>query len=163
MSATLSHSAAPNGLGTITPYLTCARAAEAIAFYKKAFGASEVMRLGGPDGKIMHACLAIYGSHIFLSDEFPDFGNLSPKSLNGTSVSIHIFVDDADAAIAKAAAAGAEVIMPAADMFWGDRFGMVTDPFGHKWSLAKHLRDMTADEIHAAMARAAVFNQTSGG
>ena len=97
MSATLSHSAAPNGLGTITPYLTCAGAAEAIAFYKKAFGASEAMRLGGPDGKIMHACLAIYGSHIFLSDEFPDFGNLSPKSLNGTPVSIHIFVDDADA------------------------------------------------------------------
>ncbi len=153
MSAITSQSAAPHGFATITPYLTCKGAAEAIEFYKEAFGASEVMRLDGPGGKIMHACLAIYGSHIFLSDEFPDFGNLSPKSLNGTSVSIHVFVDDADAAIAKAAAAGAEVIMPAADMFWGDRFGMVTDPFGHKWSLAKHLRDMTADEIHAAMAK----------
>lgn len=153
MSASQSRTTAPNGLATITPYLTCAGAEAAIEFYKKAFDASEVMRLAGPEGKIMHACLAIYGSHIFLSDEFPDFGNVSPKALNGTPVSIHIFVDDADAAIAKAAAAGAEVIMPAADMFWGDRFGMVSDPFGHKWSLAKHLRDMTADEIHAAMAK----------
>ena len=143
-------SAAPHGFATVTPYLTCAGAGEAIEFYRKAFGASEVMRLERPGGKIMHACLAIYGLHIFLSDEFPDFGNLSPKSLNGTSVSIHIFVDDADAAIAKAASAGAHVIMPAADMFWGDRFGMVADPFGHKWSLARHLRDMTAEEIHVS-------------
>ena len=155
MSATASRSAAPNGMSAVTPYLTCADASAAIDFYKKAFSASEVMRLDGQGGKIMHACLAIHGSHIFLSDEFPDFGNLSPKSLNGTPVSIHVFVDDADAAIAKAAAAGAEVIMPAADMFWGDRFGMVTDPFGHKWSFAKHLRDMTAEEIHAAMAKMA--------
>lgn len=153
MTVTTSQSAAPHGLATVTPYLTCKGAGEAVEFYKKAFGATEVMRLGGPDGKIMHACLAVYGSHIFLSDEFPDFGNLSPKSLNGTSVSIHVFVDDADAATAKAAAAGAEVIFPVADMFWGDRFGMVMDPFGHKWSLAKHLRDMTAEEIHEAMAK----------
>ena len=147
-----SPSTAPHGLNTITPYLTCADAGEAIAFYKKAFGASEVMRLAGPGGKIMHACLGIYGSHVFLSDEFPDFGNVSPKTLNGTTVSIHIFVEDADAAIARAASAGAKVIMPAADMFWGDRFGMVADPFGHKWTLATHLRDMTAEEIQAAMA-----------
>ena len=153
MPATTSQSAAPHGLATITPYLTCKGAGEAIEFYRKAFGASEVMRLDGPDGKIMHACLALYGSHIFLSDEFPDFGNVSPKSLNGTPVSIHIFVDDADAAIAKAAAAGAKVIMPAADMFWGDRFGQIADPFGHRWSFATHLRDMTAEEIKAGMAK----------
>ncbi len=148
-----STSAAPNGLNSITPYLTCSSAGEAIAFYKRAFDASEVMRLDGPDGKIMHACLGIYGSHVFVSDEFPEFGNRSPKTLNGSPVSIHVFVENADAAIAKAAAAGAEVIMPAADMFWGDRFGQITDPFGHSWSFATHLRDMTAEEIQAAMAK----------
>lgn len=145
-------SPAPHGLNTITAYLTCAGADDAIDFYKAAFGAEEVMRLPGPQGKLMHACLALFGSHIFLSDEFPDFGNVSPKRLNGTPVSIHVFVADADAAIARAAAAGAQVLMPAADMFWGDRFGMIEDPFGHRWSLATHQRDMTAEEIQAAMA-----------
>lgn len=138
---------------TIIPHLVCAGAADAIEFYKKAFGAVEITRLPGPDGKLMHASLSIGKGMIMLTDEAPQWKSFSPKSLNGTPVTIHIYVDDVDAAIEQAAKAGAKVIMPAADMFWGDRYGQIVDPFGHKWSLATHQRDMTADEIKDAMSK----------
>ena len=138
-------------LHTVTPHLVCAGAADAIEFYKKAFGAEEIIRLPGPDGKIMHACLKIGDSAIMLADEFPAFGSRGPKALGGSPVTIHLNVDDADAFAGRAADAGAKITMPVADMFWGDRYGQLEDPFGHRWSVAHHVRDMTAEEIQAAM------------
>ena len=138
-------------LHTVTPHLVVAGAAKAIDFYKKAFGAEEVMRLEGPDGSMWHASVTIGDSAVMLVDEFPDMGSLGPKTLKGTPVSIHLNVPDVDASIERAVSAGATVLMPAADMFWGDRYGVIQDPFGHKWSVATHLRDMTVDEIKAAM------------
>ena len=124
---------------TLGAYLTIDGAAAAIEFYKKAFGAEEVMRTPSDDGKkLMHADLKIFGQQVLLADEFPEFGNVkSPKSLGGTTFNMIVGLDapaDVDAAIAKAAAAGAEVVMPAEDQFWGARFGMVRDPFGHLWA-----------------------------
>jgi uncharacterized glyoxalase superfamily protein PhnB len=145
---------APNGLHSLTPHLVCTGAAAAIEFYKKAFGAEEMIRLPGPGGKLMHACLSINGSSVMLADEMPDWCSRSPKTLKGTPVTIHLVVDDVDAATARAVAAGATVIMPVADQFWGDRYGIVEDPFGHRWSLATPQKVMTPDEIMAA-ARAA--------
>lgn len=138
-------------LHTVTPHLVCEGAAKAIDFYKSAFGAEELMRLAGPDGNLWHASIAIGDSVVMLVDEFPSMGSLGPKALKGTPVTIHLSVPDADAAIARAEKAGATVVMPAADMFWGDRYGVIQDPFGHKWSVAHHIRDMTMDEIKAAM------------
>lgn len=138
-------------LHTVTPHLVCAGAAQAIEFYKKAFGAEEVMRLEGPDGSMWHGCVTIGDSAVMLVDEMPGMQSLGPKALKGTPVTIHLNVPDVDASIEKAAAAGAKVLMPAADMFWGDRYGVVEDPFGHKWSIATHIRDMTVDEIKAAI------------
>lgn len=138
----------------VSPYLICADAAGAMAFYARAFGAEEMVRLPSPDGRIMHACLRINGSTVMLSDEFPDYGMVGPKTLGGSPVSIHLMVPDVDAAVTRAVEAGAEVTMEVADQFWGDRFGSVRDPFGHNWSLATHLRDMTPEEIQAAMAKA---------
>jgi PhnB protein len=144
----------PDGMTTVTPHLVCAGAAEAIEFYKKAFGAEEMMRMPGPDGKLMHACVRIAGSPVFLVDEMPAYGSLGPKALKGSPVVIHLFVPDADAFAARAAAAGAKITMPVADMFWGDRYGQLEDPFGHRWSVATHVRDMTAEEMQAAMKQA---------
>jgi PhnB protein len=144
---------ARNGLPPVTPHLVCAGAAEAIAFYKKAFGATEVTRLAGKEGKLMHAAIEIGGARIMLVDEMPEWGALGPKALNGTPVTIHLYVDDVDRVVARAVAAGATLKMPPADMFWGDRYGVVIDPFGHSWSIATHLRDMSAEEIRAAMAQ----------
>lgn len=129
---------APEGppLHSVTPHLVCAGAAKAIDFYKKAFDATELMRLEAPDGKLMHACVMINGSAVMLVDEFKDMGNVAPTSLKGTPVSMHLIVGDADAAAKQAVAAGAKVIMPVADMFWGDRYGVLEDPFGHRWSVA---------------------------
>jgi PhnB protein len=138
-------------LQPVTPHLVCAGAAEAIAFYKKAFGAVETMRLPGKDGKLMHAAIQIGKGTIMLVDEMPEWGALSPKSLNGTPVTIHLFVDDVDAFFDRAVKAGATAKMPVADMFWGDRYGVLVDPFGHNWSVATHLRDMTPDEIQEAL------------
>ena len=138
----------------VSPYLICAGASEAIAFYKRAFGAEEMVRGAGPDGKIMHACLRINGSTVMLSDEFPDYGMVGPKTLGGSPVTIHLMVPDVDAAFARAVEAGATVTMEIADQFWGDRYGSLRDPFGHSWSLATHLRDMTPEEIQAAMSAA---------
>jgi PhnB protein len=143
----------PGPMHVLSPHLVCAGAAAAIDFYKAAFGAEPLFRLDGPDGKIMHASLLLNGSSVMLTDERLDCGASSPKTLGGTPVTLHLFVPDVDAAIARAAAAGATVVMPAADMFWGDRYGLIEDPFGHRWSIATHQRDMSHDEIAAEMQR----------
>ncbi len=142
----------PAEIRTVTPHLIVAGAAEAIDFYKKAFGAEEMVRLPGPDGRLWHGCIKIRDSAVMLVDEFPDHGVLGPKSTKGTPVTIHLMVDDADAFVARAVDAGAKVLMPVADMFWGDRYGKIEDPFGHQWSVAHHVRDMTPEEIRQAMA-----------
>lgn len=139
------------GMQPLSPHLVCNGAAKAIAFYKKAFGATEMMRLPGKDGRLMHASVQINGASVMLVDEFPGMCNQSPTTLKGTPVTIHLIVDDVDAVAKRAVKAGAKVVMPVTDMFWGDRYGVIEDPFGHRWSIATHLRDMTVKEIKAAM------------
>jgi uncharacterized glyoxalase superfamily protein PhnB len=141
--------AAAHGVHAVTPHLVCAGAAAAIEFYKKAFGATEMMRLAGPDGKLLHACVCINGSSVMLVDEYPTT-NTSPKTLKGTAVTIHLIVDDVDGFVERAVAAGAKIIMPVEDQFWGDRYGLIEDPFGHCWSVATPKREMTIDEIREA-------------
>jgi uncharacterized glyoxalase superfamily protein PhnB len=141
----------PRALPTVTPHLVVAGAAKAIAFYEKAFGAEEIMRLEGPDGSMWHASIRIGGSPVMLVDEFPAMGSVGPLTLKGSPVCIHLNVPDADAFVERAVAAGATVTMPVTDAFWGDRYGQIVDPFGHKWSVATHVRDMTVEEIKAAM------------
>jgi uncharacterized glyoxalase superfamily protein PhnB len=148
----------PNGMHSLSPHLVCAGAAEAIDFYRKAFDAEELIRLAGPDGKLMHASLRINGSSIMLVDEHPAFGVRGPKSLGGTPVTIHLVVADVDQVFARATDAGATVVMPVADMFWGDRYGVVEDPFGHRWSIATPQRTLTAAELGEA-ARGAMRNE----
>jgi uncharacterized glyoxalase superfamily protein PhnB len=135
---------------SLSPHLVCAGAAEAIEFYKRAFGAEETIRLPGQDGKLMHASVQINGAMVMLVDENVGRGVLSPKSLKGSPVSIHLNVEDVDAFVDRAVKAGAKLTMPIADMFWGDRFGMIVDPFGHAWSVATHLRDVGEDELKEA-------------
>ena len=146
----------PEGYSTISPYLAVDDAAEAIAYYKKAFGAQETVRMDAPDGKIGHAELKIGDSHVMLSDPFPQASTTPPKELGGTSASIFMYVEDVDAVVQKAVDAGATVTMEVEDQFWGDRFGSITDPFGHIWSVATHVEDLTPEEIEergkAAMA-----------
>ena len=138
----------PSGFHTLTPHLVVKGASKAIEFYKKAFGAEEIRRVPGPDGKsVLHADLKIGDSHVFLVDEFPEMDCRGPQSIGGTPVTIHMFVEDVDAAFSKAVAAGAQVKMPLSDMFWGDRYGLLTDPFGHAWSMASHKEDLTPEEI----------------
>jgi uncharacterized glyoxalase superfamily protein PhnB len=144
----------PDGMHSITPHLICAGASDAIEFYKKAFGAKEGGRLEGPNGKIMHASVMIGDSHVFLFDEMPEFGAFGPKALKGSSVTIHLYTEDVDALWAQAVKAGAKVIMPLDNAFWGDRYGKLEDPFGHHWSLASHVVDLTPDEIKKGMANA---------
>ncbi len=143
----------PDGMHTLTPHLVCADAAAAIDFYRRAFGAVETMRLPGPGGKLMHAALRIGDSTLMLVDEVPAWGALGPKALKGSPVTIHLAVGNVDAAVAQAVACGAKVTMPVADMFWGDRYGQLEDPFGHRWSVATHIRDLSPDEIVQAMAK----------
>ncbi|HMJ92402.1 MAG TPA: VOC family protein [Candidatus Acidoferrum sp.] len=138
----------PDGYHTLTPHLVVKGASEAIEFYKKAFGAQELHRAPGPDGKsLMHVEMKIGDSRFFLVDEFPEMGCRGPQSIGGTPVTIHMYVEDVDAAFSKAVAAGAQVSMPLADMFWGDRYGVLADPFGHAWSMATHKEDLTAEEV----------------
>jgi PhnB protein len=144
--------AIPEGMHTVTPHLVCAGAADALEFYKQAFNATELSRLPGPNGKLMHAAFRIGDSTIFLSDDFPDHGSPGPKALRGSPVVIHLYVEDADAFAARASAAGAKITMPVTDMFWGDRYGQFEDPFGHRWSVGTHIRDTTPEEIQQAMA-----------
>jgi PhnB protein len=141
----------PDGMRTVTPHLVCAGAADAIDFYKKAFNAVEVGRLAGPQGKLMHAQIRIGDSAVMLVDEFPDWGSFGPKSLKGSPVTIHLYVEDVDAAFKRAVDAGATVKMALADMFWGDRYGVLEDPFGHYWSIATHVRDVSPEEMQQAM------------
>ena len=141
----------PQGMRSVTPHLVCAGAAQAIEFYKKAFGAVEEARLPGSDGKLMHAMLRIGDSQIMLADEMPEWGALGPKALKGSPVTIHLYVDDADAFANRAVAAGAKITMPVADMFWGDRYGKLEDPFGHQWSVGTHVRDVSPEEMQRAM------------
>jgi uncharacterized glyoxalase superfamily protein PhnB len=141
--------AASTGLQTVTPYLIVSNCARAIDFYKKAFGAAELFRMPTPDGqRVMHATLKVYGANVMLSDEFPEFGgNRGPDIVGSTTVSIHLQVPNADKAFAQAVEAGATAITQVADMFWGDRFGKLRDPFGHEWSVAHHVRDVSPAEM----------------
>ncbi|HET7679063.1 MAG TPA: VOC family protein [Xanthobacteraceae bacterium] len=138
------------GVSQLSPHLVVAGAADAIKFYQRAFGAKELIKLEGPDGKVMHACVSINGSSVMLVDENPQWKALGPKSLGGTPVTIHLMVDDVDKAADQAIAAGAKVIMPVADMFWGDRYGIVEDPFGHRWSIATPKRQLSEAELREA-------------
>ncbi len=143
------------GYENLVPHLVCSPCAEAIEFYKKAFGSEEICRMPAPDGRrIMHAEIRIGKSFVFLNDDFPEHcGGKSSTAiaLKGTPVALHHYVENCDAAIKRATDAGATVLMPATDMFWGDRYGVVTDPFGHKWSFATHIKDLTPAEMQAAM------------
>jgi PhnB protein len=130
----------PEGYHSVTPYLTVNNAARAIDFYQRAFGAKKIMQMDGPDGKISHAELKIGDSMLMLSDEMPR-GNKSPQSLGGSTVGIFLYVDNVDTVFNQAKSAGAKVDAPLEDMFWGDRFGKLTDPFGHSWALATHIED----------------------
>jgi PhnB protein len=141
----------PEGMHSVTPHLVCAGAADAIEFYKKAFNAVEISRLPGQHGKLMHAMIRIGDSTVMLNDEFPECGSFGPKSLKGSPVTIHLYVEDVDAFVARAVGAGAKVTMPLADMFWGDRYCTLDDPFGHHWSIATHIRDVTPEEMREAM------------
>lgn len=143
----------PAGMHSVTPHLVCAGAADAIEFYKKAFNAVETARLPGPDGKLMHAAVRIGDSMVMLTDESPDWGCFGPRSLKGSPVTIHLYVDDVDAVVDQAVKAGGKIIMPVEDMFWGDRYGKLEDPFGHHWSVATHLREVTPEEMKEAMAQ----------
>jgi PhnB protein len=143
--------AIPQGMHSVTPHLVCAGAAEALEFYKKAFGAVEMFRMPAADGKIVHASFKIGDSMVMLADEFPNHGSFGPKALKGTPVVLHVYVEDADAFVKRAADAGAKITMPVTEMFWGDRYGQVEDPYGHRWAVATHIKDMTPDEIKKAM------------
>jgi PhnB protein len=142
--------AIPKGHHSVTPSIMVAGAARAIDFYKKALGAEELSRFPGPDGSIMHAEIRIGDSPIMLGDEMPEQGAKGPKAYGGTPVSLFVYLDNVDAAWKRAIDAGGKQIMPLADQFWGDRAGCFEDPFGHKWWLAQHIKDMTPDELRQA-------------
>lgn len=145
----------PPGFPTLTPQLIIKDAAKAIDFYKKAFGAEEMMRMPMPDGRIMHACLKFGDSTLFLCDEFPEHDcGVSPQTLKNAHATMHVFVEDVDKAYQRAVDAGAQAVMPPQDMFWGDRYGRLVDPFGQPWSLATHKEDLTPEEMKKRMADA---------
>ncbi len=137
----------PPGYHTATPYLIINGAARALEFYKQAFGATELMRMAGPDGKVGHAEIRIGDSNIMLADECPEMQARSPQALGGTPVSLMLYLEDADAVIARAVSAGANVLRPVQDQFYGDRSGTIADPFGHTWTIATHKEDLSPEEI----------------
>jgi PhnB protein len=137
----------PDGYHTVTPYLTIKNAAAALDFYKQAFGAEECFRMTDPQGKIGHAEIRIGDSSIMLCDEFPEMGGTSPDTLGGSPVMIHLYVEQVDALVDRAVKAGGRLERPVADQFYGDRAGMVVDPFGHKWWIATHVEEVAPDEI----------------
>lgn len=139
--------AIPKGFTTVTPYLIVKNAAEALKFYKKAFGASEIMRFAGPTGKVMHAEIKIGDSILMICDEFPEMKANSPQTLGGTPVGIHLYVENVDAIAKKAVAAGAKVERPVKDQFYGDRSGCFVDPYGHVWNISTHIEDLSHKEI----------------
>lgn len=146
----------PAGYRTVTPYLVCRGASGAIDFYKRAFGAKEKLRMARPDGKVAHAEIQIGDSRVMLGEEAPEMGARSPETLGGSAGGVLLYVRNVDAFTDKAIAAGATVVMPVQDMFWGDRYGKLKDPFGHEWSVATHKEDLTPKEMakrgQAAMA-----------
>ena len=142
--------AIPAGFHTLTPHLTVRDADKAIEFYKNALGAEILGVARMPDGKVMHASLRIGDSMLMLNEEMPEYGGLSPLSLGGTGVTVHIYSNNVDEAFNRAVSAGAQVKMSLMDQFWGDRYGLVADPFGHKWSLATHVKDMSPEEMQRA-------------
>jgi len=143
--------AIPEGYYTVTPHLVVKDAGGAIEFYKKAFGAEEVFRMPGPGGKVMHAELKIGNSHVMINDEMPDYGALGPQSIGGTPVTLHLYVNDVDSTFKRAISAGGKEEMAVADMFWGDRYGKLVDPYGHKWSVATHKEDVSPEECARRM------------
>jgi PhnB protein len=142
----------PDGYHTVTPYLIIQGAAQALDFYRQAFGATELMRLAGPDGKIGHAEIRIGDSPIMLADEHPEMGAISPQTLGGAAVSIVLYVADVDARFAQAVGAGCTVLRPLQDQFYGDRTGTLRDPFGHTWTVATHIEDVSPEEMERRMA-----------
>lgn len=142
----------PEGHHTVTAYMVIKNAAQAIEFYQKAFGAAKVMHMADAEGKIMHAEIQIGDSLIMITDEHPDRNALSPESLGGTAVSLHLYVEDADSLFNQAIAAGAKAVCPMKDQFYGDRCGMVTDPFGHVWHIATHQEDVEPEELRSRAA-----------
>jgi PhnB protein len=142
----------PDGYRAATPYLIVDGAAQAIDFYKRAFGAVEIMRMGGPDGKVMHAEIKIGEAPIMLADEFPEMNARSPQSIGGSPVFLLVYVEDVDAVTAEAVRAGAKILRPVQDQFYGDRSGTVADPFGHLWTLATHKEDVSKEEMEKRMA-----------
>lgn len=142
----------PDGYHTLTPYLIVKGAAEAIAFYKRAFGASELLRVLGPGGVLMHAEIKIGDSIIMLADEFPQMDALSPKTIGGSPVGLMLYLPNVDEVFQRAIAAGAKELRPLQNQFYGDRSGTVEDPFGHKWTVATHVEDVTPEEIERRMA-----------
>jgi PhnB protein len=142
----------PAGYHSVTPYLMVRDAARAMAFYRDAFGATEVMRFAGPDGRIAHAEVKIGDSHVMLADELPDQGFVGPQTLGGAGVSLMLYVNDVEATFAKALAAGATVRRPVADQFYGDRMGTLVDPYGHVWSIGTHREDVSVEEMQRRMA-----------
>lgn len=136
----------PDGYQTVIPHLVVRGGNEAIDFYKNAFGAEEVMRMAMPDGKLMHGEIKIFGHMVFIGEECAEFGKLSPLSMPGSSVTIGLLVENADQVFEKAVKAGAEVAMPLENMFWGDRYGQLKDPFGHCWGVAQHIEDVTPEQ-----------------
>jgi PhnB protein len=141
----------PEGYNSITPYLIIKGAAEAIEYYKKVFGATEVMRMPQPDGRIGHAELKIGNSHIMLADEFPEMEHRGPLTLGSSPVSMLLYVEDVDAIVDRAVAAGARILKPVQDQFYGDRSGFIQDPFGHLWGVATHKEDVSPQEMKERM------------
>jgi PhnB protein len=144
----------PDGYHTVCPYLVVNDASRAIDFYAKAFGAKELFRMPGPGGKIMHAEILIGDSHVMLSDETPATGVRSPQAVNSTTVGIFLYLEDVDAVFKVALASGAKELAPLQDMFWGDRYGKLADPFGHQWMLATHKEDVSPEEMESRMSAA---------
>ena len=144
----------PDGFHSLTPHIVCKNPAEAIAFYQRAFGAEEIMRLTAPGGAFIHGCIRIGSSMLMIAAECPSMGGFSPAHFGGSPVTIHLSVADADAAYARAAGAGATAVMPVSEMFWGARYGVLKDPYGHSWSIATQVKDLSQDEIAAGLAKA---------
>jgi len=141
----------PDGYYSLTPYLIVKGAREAMAYYTKAFGATELVNMPGPGGSVMHAEMQIGNARFMLADENPERGSKSPKTLGGSAGSVMIYTEDVDATVKRAVDAGASVVMPVTDMFWGDRYGSVLDPFGHQWQIATHKEDVTPEEMQKRM------------
>ena len=151
----------PEGYRSLTPFLICQDAVKALDFYKKAFGAEEMSSLVGPDGKLMHAALRIGDSVLMLTDECPQMAAFAPAHFKGSPVTIHLSVADADISFARAVAAGAKPLMPVTEMFWGARYGVFVDPYGHSWSVATQVQDLSPEEIQVKAAKACAEHAAS--